>query len=116
MRKSHLIFAVSSLGPGSAAGEKAINGQIGKISASEASRAVAWGKGKGGHPFPSQDYLSARFARQFFFFRPRRLFSTFFPQCGAWSQAMLQGLAVGHKDLVNDCQQTKIWEKPHPLH
>ena len=34
-------------------------GQIGKLSASEASPAVVWGGEKGDHPFPSTDYLSA---------------------------------------------------------
>ena len=50
-------------------GEKAkkTRGLIGKTSLSEASRAVAWGGGKGRHPFPSPDYLSARFAHQYFF-------------------------------------------------
>ena len=39
----------SSLGPGLAVGEKGKNrGQIGKISASEASWAVSWGEGMGG--------------------------------------------------------------------
>ena len=52
-------------------------GQIGKISASEASRAVSWWGGKGDHPFPSPDYLSVRFARRFCFFRHRRLFLLF---------------------------------------
>ena len=37
-------------------------GQIGKLSASEASPAVVWGREKGDHPFPSTDYLSALFA------------------------------------------------------
>ena len=52
-------------------------GQIGKISASEACRAVAWGGGKG-HPFPYPDYLSARFARQGFL-GPRQFYSHFPP-------------------------------------
>ena len=38
------------------------------------------------HPFSSPDYLLARFARRFFFFTNADFFS-FFPQCGAWSQA-----------------------------
>ena len=42
-------------------------GLIGKISLSEVSRAVAWGGGKGRHPFPSPDYLLACFAHQYFF-------------------------------------------------
>ena len=54
---------------GSAVGEKVKKqGQIGKISAREASPAVAWG-----------DYLSEPI-----FFRLRRFFFPFFPQCGAW--------------------------------
>ena len=43
-------------------------GLIGKISLSEASRAVAWGGGKRRHPFPSPDYLLARFAHLSIFF------------------------------------------------
>ena len=39
-----------------------------------------------GHPSLSPDYLSARFAPQFFFFANAD-FCSFFPQCGAWSQA-----------------------------
>ena len=54
-------------------------GQIGKISASEASLAVAWGGGKG--PY----YLSASFADRFVF-SPMLIFYSLFPQCGAWSQ------------------------------
>ena len=54
-----------------------------------------WERIKGMFPgsatlFPPQikilDYLSARFARRFFF-RPRRLFFSFSPQCRTWSQA-----------------------------
>ena len=57
-----------SPGPGSAVGEKGKNPcQIGKISAKGGSRAVAWGGGKGRrHPFPSSDYLSARFYCRYF--------------------------------------------------
>ena len=46
----------SSLGTGSAVGEKGKKrGQIGKISAKEASRGVTWGRGKGGATlFPPQ--------------------------------------------------------------
>ena len=56
-----------SLGPGSAVGEKGKKrGQTGKISASE-----ILGRGKGG-AFP--EYLSARFARRFFFL-PTSIFS-----------------------------------------
>ena len=75
------------LGSGSALREKGKKrGQIGKISASEASPAVSWGGGKvnlkGRHSFPFPDYLSARFARRFFFFAHADFFS-FFPQCRA---------------------------------
>ena len=52
-------------------------GQIGNISASEGSRAVAWGRRKNATLSLPQTGLSARFARRFFFF---------FPQCRAWSQ------------------------------
>ena len=52
-------------------------GQIGKISASEGSRAVAWGRRKNATLSLRQTGLSARFTRRFFFF---------FPQRGAWSQ------------------------------
>ena len=52
-------------------------GQIGKISASEGSRAVAWGRRKNATLSLPQTGLSVRFARRFFFF---------FPQRGAWSQ------------------------------
>ena len=41
---------------------------------------------RGGHPFPSPDYLSARFARRFCFW-PTPIFFSFFPQYGTWSQA-----------------------------
>ena len=50
------------------------------------------GRGKERHPSPFHlpklppDYLSARFARRIFFFAQADFFS-FFPQCGAWSQA-----------------------------
>ena len=44
------------------------------------------GWGKDGHPFPSPDYLSALFARRFYFWA-RTDFLSFFPQCGVWSQA-----------------------------
>ena len=67
-----------SLGPGSVVGEKSKKrGQIGKISASEARRAVAWGGGKGATLSPSLGYLSARFAPQFLFFFANADFSSF---------------------------------------
>ena len=78
-------------------------GLIGKISLSEASRAVAWGGGKGCHPFPSPDYLSARFAHQFFFFPP------IFPQCRAWSQASLVGIYVTQW-ILRDKGTATIWD------
>ena len=52
-------------------------GQIGNISASEGSRAVAWGRRKNASFSLPQTGLSARSARRYFFF---------FPQCRAWSQ------------------------------
>ena len=83
----------ASLGPGSAVREKGKKrGQIGKISASEASPAVSWGGGKGRHSFPFPDYLSTRFARRFFFSRTLIFFS-FFPQCWAWSQATVMHMS-----------------------
>ena len=45
-----------SLGPCSAEGEKCPRAKLAES---------GLGKGKGRHPFPSQDYLSARFARRF---------------------------------------------------
>ena len=73
------LVAIVSLGPGSAMRERGKKrGPIGKISASEASPAVSWGGGKGCHSFPFPDYLSARFARRFFF-RPRWFFFPFSP-------------------------------------
>ena len=71
--KKLISYSIPSLGPGSAVGEKGKKrGQIGEISASEASPAVAWGGRKGSlrHPFPSPDYPSAHFARWFFFLFP----------------------------------------------
>ena len=62
-----------SLRPGSALGEKGKKlGQIGKILASEISRA------------------------RFFFF-PQRCFFPFSPQCGAWSHARLQSNRENHE-------------------
>ena len=55
-------------------GEKEKRGQIGKISASEASPAVVWG-GKSG-----QTSLGSLPTRRYLF--------SFFPQCEAWSQAI----------------------------
>ena len=72
------------LGSGSTLREKGQKrGQIGKISASEASLAVSWGGGKvnlkGRHSFPFPDYLSARFARRFFFSTHADFFFLFSP-------------------------------------
>ena len=55
-------------------------GQIGKLrNYRRGKRVERWiGEGERAPPFLSLDYLSARFARHF---------SSFFPQCGAWSQA-----------------------------
>ena len=73
MKLCMILNACGSLGPGSAVGEKGKKrGQIGQISASEASPAVAWG-----------DYLS----EPFFFFFAYAAFFSFFPQCGVWSLA-----------------------------
>ena len=50
--KFHSVTAISP-GPGSAVGEKGKKrGQIGKISAKEASRGLTWGRGKGRATFP----------------------------------------------------------------
>ena len=69
-------------------GKKA-RGQIGKISASEASRAVSWG-GKGRPPpFPLSRLPLGSLRSPIFFFRLRRFFFVLFPQCGTWSQASL---------------------------
>ena len=52
------------------------------------------------HPFPFPDYLSARFARRFFFARTQT-FSSFFPQCGAWSQATTLIKRIISRLLIN---------------
>ena len=53
-------------GPGSAVGEKAKKlDRIGKISEKKTSRAVAWGGERAALPFPSSDFLSARFFRRY---------------------------------------------------
>ena len=71
-----------SLGPGSAEWEKGKKrGQIEKISLAERLP---------GALFPFPEYLSADFARLFFFFSPTLIFFTFFPQCGAWSEATFE--------------------------
>ena len=58
--RDHWRSLNSSLASGCAEGKKGKKqGQVGKISASEAAA-----------PFPSPDYLSARFARRFFFLFP----------------------------------------------
>ena len=62
-------------------------GQIEKISASEASRAVAWGGGKGAALSPSPDYLSADPA--IFFFSPTLIFLLFSPNAEPGSRLPL---------------------------
>ena len=78
--------SVPSLGPGSAVGEKGKKrGQIGEISASEASPAMAWGGRKGSLKASatlSPLQTTSRLASLADFF-------SFFPQCGAWSKATL---------------------------
>ena len=81
MKTSSFVWPGTRLRIGGGGREGKKRGQIEKIW--KYRRAVDWGGGKG-HPFLSLDYLS--FTARFFFFRPRRFFS-FFPQCGAWSQA-----------------------------
>ena len=66
-------------------GEKGKNrGQIGKISAKEARRAVAWGGGKAGATF-SPPQTTSRLASLADFF-------LLFPHCGACSQAKLESI------------------------
>ena len=79
---------LNSLGPRSAVGEKGKKrGQTGKNIGKRSEPSVILRRGKGRHhPFSSPEYLSARFARQLFF-SPGPDFFSFFPQCGAWSQA-----------------------------
>lgn len=48
-----------------------VKGQKNRVKKEKHWPAVAWGGKKGHHPFPSPDYLSARFACQFF---PLRFF------------------------------------------
>ena len=77
MKLCMILNACGSLGPGSAVGEKGKKrGQIGNISASEASPAVAWG-----------DYLS----EPFLFFRLRRFFFPFSlnAESGPWLRVRL---------------------------
>ena len=71
-------------------------GQIGKLSASDASPAVVWGGEKGDHPFPSTDYRLSSLASRFYFvlfcffvFAHADYFS-FLPQYGACPQAKLR--------------------------
>ena len=73
-----------SVGPGSAGGEK--RQKTGFDRKNVVAVAVAWGGGKGGGG-SSTDYLSARFARLFFFL-PTPIFFSSSPRCGAWSQAI----------------------------
>ena len=68
------VLRSSSLGQAPQWGAKEKWGQIGKISASEASPAVVWG-GKSG-----QTSLGSLPTRRYLF--------SFFPQCEAWSQAI----------------------------
>ena len=69
-------------------GERKGGGSLGPVS-----EVGEKGKKKGsnrkniGERIPSPDYVSARFARSFRFFRSRRFFFSFFAQCGAWTQA-----------------------------
>ena len=73
-------------------GEKGKNrGQIGKMSAKEASRAVAWGRGKGGATF-SPPQTTSRLASLADFF-------LLFPHGGACSQAQLA--SIKKNDLPN---------------
>ena len=64
-------------------------GQIEKISAREASRAVAWGGGKGAALSPPQT-TSWLTSPAIFFFSPTLIFSPFFSKCGAWSEATFE--------------------------
>ena len=66
-------------------------GQIGKISAKEMSRAVAWGGGKGGATF-SPPQTTSRLASLADFF-------LLFPHGGAWSQVQLA--SIKKNDLPN---------------
>ena len=67
----HCSHSGSSLGPGSAVGEKGKKrSQIGKNGNRREPRGAR-------HPFPSPDYLSTRFARRFCFFRQSRFLSPF---------------------------------------
>ena len=69
--KYHSVTVISP-GPGSAVGEKGKKrGQIGKISAKEASRGVTWGRGKGGATlFPPQTTSRLASLADFFSFFP----------------------------------------------
>ena len=80
----HSVTVISP-GPGSAVGEKGKKrGQIGKISAKEASRVVTWGRGKGSAAlFPPQ--TTSRLA-------PLANFFLLFPHGGALSQAKLASI------------------------
>ena len=64
---------------------------------------MAWGGGKGRPPFPSPDYLSARFAHHYFFSLQ------FSPHCGAWYQASLVGIYVTQW-ILRDRGTATIWD------
>ena len=76
------LFACSSIGSlgtvSAVAGKGKKRGEIGKISASEASRGVAWGGGKDG-PLSLPQTTSRLALLANLFFRPRRFFSPFSP-------------------------------------
>ena len=77
----------SSLGPGSALGEKEKNQPWRKKKIEKKSRAVVW-EGERVATFPpSPGHRWARFARQHFSYLTP--FFAFFPHCGAWSQASI---------------------------
>ena len=65
-----------------------------------------WGKkAKNGvrNPFNSLDYLSARFARRFFFFFFANAdFFSFFPQCEAWSQSSKRAALIMTTFLISE--------------
>ena len=65
-------------------------GQIGKISATEAIRAVDWAGGEGDAILSSPQTTSGlALLADYFFFCPCGIFFSFFLYCGAWSQGYL---------------------------
>ena len=82
---SHSVTVRPGPGPGSAVGENGKKrGQIGKISAKEASRGVTWGGGKGGATLsPPQTASQLASLADFFLL---------FPHGGAWSQVILASI------------------------